>query len=62
MAQHGLKPPGPLLMEDDLATSWESWIQDFEIYSVAAGVATKAEKIQCCVFLHIAAKAARNVY
>ena len=49
-------------MDDDLAMSWDSWITDYEIYAVAAGVTTKTERIQCCIFLHIAGKAARNVY
>ena len=54
----GLKPPSHLDIERG---QWQEWIRSYEIYAVAAGIAEKDEKIQCCVFLHVAGPQAQKL-
>ena len=62
MALSGLKPPGPLSLSDNLSANWQSWFHAYEIYSTAAGIASKPEKVQCCVFLHVAGPEAQKIH
>ena len=62
MSLSGLKPPGPLNLETDMAMNWNAWYHAFEIYAMATGVANKGEKVQCCVFLHVAGAEAQKVF
>ena len=62
MALTGLKPPAPLKLDENLALNWKSWYNAFDIYATAAGVANKPEKVQCCVFLHVAGLEAQKVF
>ena len=61
MALTGLKPPGNLPMEGDMASNWKRWYRSFEIYSHAAGISTKPERVQCSVFLHVAGPEAQEL-
>ena len=54
MAQSGLKPPPPLVLDNNMAMNRRAWISAYEIYAGAAGVMSKAEKTQCFTFLHVA--------
>ena len=62
MALLGLKPPGHLNLNENLAANWRSWLSSYEIYATAAGIASKSEKVQTCVFLHMASPEAQKVY
>ena len=62
MALTGLKPPGELILDKNATTNWTTWIRSFEYYCVASGVSSKAERVQCCLFLHVAGPEAQKVY
>ena len=62
MALTGLKPPTCLNLEDNLAMNWRAWYDSYQIYATAAGVTNKPEKVQCCVFLHVAGAEAQKVH
>lgn len=57
-----LKPPNSLSLEGNLAENWRSWIQKFELYLIASGIAEKSEKIKCATFLHVAGDEAIKVF
>ena len=57
-----LKPPGMLIMEGDMNLNWERWYTAYDIYSVTSGVRGKPERVQCCVFLHIAGPETQTIY
>ena len=52
MSLTGLKPPGHLSFEGDLATNWRRWYRAYEYYNIAAGASAKPERVQCSLFLH----------
>ena len=54
----GLETPSHLDIERG---QWQEWIRSYEIYAIAAGIAEKDEKIQCCVFLHVAGPQAQKL-
>ena len=62
MALTGLKPPAPLNLDDNLSMNWRAWYDSYQIYATAAGVSNKPEKVQCCVFLHVAGAEAQKVH
>ena len=62
MALSGLKPPAQLVLDGNLAQNWKFWHSAFEIYAGAAGVTSKPEKVQCCVFLHVAGPEAQKLF
>ena len=62
MAFSSLKPSLPLNPEDNLSVNLKTWKHTDEIYAVAAGVMSKAEKVQCCIFLHVAGLEAQTVH
>ena len=45
-----------------MAMNWKAWYSAFDIYATAAGVINKPEKVQCCIFLHVAGPEAQKVY
>lgn len=49
-----LKPPNSLCFEGNLAENWRAWIQKFDLYLIATGIAEKSEKVKCATFLHVA--------
>lgn len=59
MAQ--LKPPPNLSLEGNLAENWRTWLQRYELFAVASGVAEKSEGVQCATFLHVAGEEAIKV-
>lgn len=48
------RPPGTLRLEGNLSENWRVWIQKFDIYLIASGIAEKSEKVKCATFLHVA--------
>ena len=58
----GLKPPGPLILDNNAATNRKKLYRAYNIYATAAGVISKPEDIQCCVFLHVAGEEAQHVH
>ena len=42
--------------------NWTNWLQMYKIYAIAAGISNKADKVQCCVFLHATGTEAQKVY
>ncbi len=57
-----LQPPSALSLQGNLAENWKVWLQKFELYLIASGVAEKSETVQCATFLHIAGEEAIKVY
>lgn len=57
-----LQPPSSLSLQGNLAENWKIWIQKFELFYTASGVAEKTEKVQCATFLHIAGEEAIKVF
>ena len=55
------KPPPSLSLEGNLAENWKTWLQRYELFSVASGVAEKSEAVQCATFLHVAGDEAIRV-
>ncbi len=49
-----LKPPNSLCFEGNLAENWRTWIQKFDLYLIATGIAEKSDKVKCATFLHVA--------
>ena len=62
MATSGLKAPKGLSLTGNLAANYTEWLRTFDIYSIASGISTKDEKIQCNVFLHVAGPDAQKVF
>ncbi|KAJ0009566.1 hypothetical protein NQD34_001268 [Periophthalmus magnuspinnatus] len=59
MAQ--FQPPQNLSLHGNLAENWRNWIQRFELFCTASGIAEKSEKVQCATFLHVAGEEAIKV-
>lgn len=59
MAQ--FQPPPNLSLQGNLAENWRNWIQRFELFCTASGIAEKTEKVQCATFLHVAGEEAIKV-
>ena len=39
----GLKPPGPLSFDGNIALNWTEWLDAYKMYAVAVGVTGKLE-------------------
>lgn len=51
----GLKPPAGLdLQQGNLSENWRRFRQRFELYLTAIGGASKPDKVQSSLFLHVA--------
>lgn len=48
----GLKPPGPLVLEGDVVTSWKLWIKKFEMYMTAAEYDNKDDEVKVALLLY----------
>ena len=60
---NGLEPPKALRLDArNLKESWETWIQDYELYAIASGLTEKPAQVQYAVFLHVIGESARSVY
>ncbi|RXN08425.1 retrotransposon-like family member retr-1 [Labeo rohita] len=57
-----LKPPNSLDFEGNLAEIWRTWIQKFDLYLIATGIAEKSDKVKCATFLHVAGDDAIKVF
>ncbi|KAI2666787.1 Retrovirus-related Pol polyprotein from transposon 17.6 [Labeo rohita] len=57
-----LKPPNSLDFEGNLAENWRTWIQKFDLYLIATGIAEKSDKVKCATFLHVAGDDAIKVF
>lgn len=57
-----LKPPNSLSFEGNVAENWRTWVQKFELYLIASGLAEKSEERQCATFLHVAGDEALKVF
>ena len=55
----GLKPPGPLSLEGNIAQNWKHWNRAFTLNETAT---TKTQAIRCATFLHVAGPAAQQIY
>ena len=62
MALSGLKPPGWLNLQNNMAMNWQAWYDAYEFYAVASGASSKGEKVQCSLFLHVAGPEAQKAY
>ena len=60
---NGLEPPKALRLDArNLKESWETWIQDYELYAIASGLTEKSTNVQYATFLHVIGESARSVY
>lgn len=57
-----LQPPSTLSLQGNLAEKWRTWIQKFELFCSASGVAEQTQKVQCATFLHVAGEEAMQVW
>ncbi len=57
-----LKPPNSLCFEGNLAENWRTWIQKFDLYLIATGIAEKSDKVKCATFLQVAGDDAIKVF
>lgn len=57
-----LKPLNSLSFDGNLAENWRTWIQKFELYLIATGIAEKSKKVNCATFLHVAGDDAIKVF
>lgn len=55
------KPPPSLSLQGNLAENWKTWLQRYELFAIASGVAEKSEEVQCATFLHVAGEEAIKV-
>ena len=58
----GLKPPGPLSLQGNIAKNWKDWIRAFQLYETATELTAKTEPIRCATFLHVAGPAAQQIF
>ena len=58
----GLKPLGPLNLDNNIAMNWKNLLQMYKICAIVVGISNKAEQVQCCVFLHVAETGAKKGY
>lgn len=50
-ASASIKPPKPLIIEENMAAKWKQWWRQFKWYSVATELETKPPPIQAATFL-----------
>ena len=62
MSQTGLRPPPPLSLEGNIALNWHMWYAAYKLYTGAAGLVSKSEKVQCCTFLYAVSPVAQKVH
>ena len=58
----GLKPPGHLSLEGNIAQNWKHWNRAFTLNETATELTTKTQAIRCATFLHVAGPAAQQIY
>ena len=57
-----LPPPPGLNLTGNLAENWRRFEQQYDVYAVASGVASKADKVQGMTLLHVLGPDAIDVY
>jgi hypothetical protein len=57
-----LPPPPGLNLSGNLAENWRRFEQQYDVYAVASGVASKADKVQGMTLLHVLGPDAIEVY
>ncbi|KAF5282886.1 hypothetical protein FQR65_LT14189 [Abscondita terminalis] len=50
-AMAGIKPPKPLIVDQDAATNWKNWLQQFEWYAIAVQLYDKPPEVQAATFM-----------
>ena len=58
----GLKPPGPLVLDSNIMANWKIWHRAYSIYATVVGNETRAERVQCSVFLHMAGEQTQKIF
>ena len=58
----GLRPPGPLSLEGNLAKNYADWIREFNVYEIATQLTEKPEIVRCATFLHVAGPQAQAIH
>lgn len=58
---HFKLPVWSLSPKGNLAENWKTWLQRYELFCVASGVADKSQAVQCATFLHEAGEEAMKV-
>ncbi len=57
-----MNPPGPLILQGNVAETWRRWKQRFELYLIASGNETKGEDIKSAILLHAVGEEALKIY
>ena len=57
-----LPPPPGLILTGNLAENWRRFEQQYNVYAVASGVASKADKVQGMTLRHVLGPDAIDVY
>uniref|UniRef100_A0A0L8IFU9 Retrotransposon gag domain-containing protein n=1 Tax=Octopus bimaculoides TaxID=37653 RepID=A0A0L8IFU9_OCTBM len=50
--------PNELNLEGNIAEKWKRWLQMFELYLTASGIAAKSQSVKWAALLHVAGEAA----
>ena len=63
VVMNNLEPPKALRLDSrNPKESWDSWIQDYELFAIASGLTEKSAEVQYATFLHVIGEKARSVY
>ena len=57
----GLKPPGPLSFQGNVATNWKDWLMSYELYETATELLKKGDEVRYATFLHVAGATAQRI-
>ena len=50
----GIKPPGPLSFDGNIAKNWKDWLRSYEFYECGTELGAKKEEVRYATFLHVA--------
>ena len=62
MDSSGLRIPGPLLLEGNVAENWKRFRQRFELYMDASGSSAKTDRVKTSILLNAIGDDALEVY
>ena len=57
----GLKPPGPLSFQGNVATNWKDWLLSYELYETATELQKKGDDVRYATFLHVVGATAQRI-
>eukprot|EP00057_Strongylocentrotus_purpuratus_P020155 XP_011674629.1 PREDICTED: uncharacterized protein LOC105443305 [Strongylocentrotus purpuratus] len=57
----GLRPPGPLSFDGNVAKNWKDWLRAYEFYEGATELSAKTEPVRYATFLHVAGPMAQQI-